>query len=105
MAEMNTRLVRTLSLAARHGVPLVVRLAATSGGTLTLRDVMVAEVALDHAVVRSRGEGKRVVVRFDSLRAVERLDGRPFNPKPRERDARAELAERADAHVDEGGLE
>jgi hypothetical protein len=103
VAAVNDRLVRALSHAAARAIPITVRLVTPSGCDREFRDVLVAEVGVDFAIVRTRRDRRRLVVRFAALRAVERLDGRPFDPRPR--DARAELAERGEEMVDAGGLE
>jgi hypothetical protein len=66
----------------------------------------VAEVGIDHAILRDR-DGRRHVVRLDAvLPPLERPDGRVFAPRSNDHlDARTELGAAEDAHQDAGGLE
>jgi len=91
--------------AARCAVPVIVRV-RTPRGDATLRDVVVVRVAIDSAMVRSRLDKVRFNVVFADILGVFRLDGRPFNPRPRgEPDGRAALAERGEEMLDAGGLD
>lgn len=97
-------LVHDLREAARCRVPLLVHLATSSARPLTLRG-LIAEVTSSHAVLRGKND-RRLVAPLAQVTSITRTDGRPWRPgRRKETDARAELAERADAHESNGGLE